>query len=74
MVKMAWDVLDVEFIAVAPVALEADPCSKQWIRFSAQVTVSSCRPSIETQRKEHALRLAARTWQKGGQLYMPFLW
>ena len=74
MVKMAWDLLDVEFIAVAPVALEADPCSKQWIRSCAQLTVSCCSPSIETQMQGHALRLAARTWQKGDQLYMPFLW
>ena len=74
MVKMAWDLLDVKFIAETPVPLEGDPCSKQWIRSCAQVTVNSCRPSIETQREEHALRLAARTWQKGGQFYTPFLW
>ena len=72
--KMAWDLLDVVFIAETPVALEGDSCSKQWIRSCAQVAVSYCRPSIETQMQEHALRLAARTWQKGGQFYMPFLW
>ena len=45
-VKIAWDLLDVEFIAVAPVVLPWDPSSRHFIVSSSSRTVVSFRPVI----------------------------
>ena len=45
-VKIAWDLLDVEFIAVAPVVLPWDPSSRHFIVSSSSRTVVSLRPVI----------------------------
>ena len=45
-VKIACDLLDRLFIAVAPVALDADPCSRHLIMSSPHFTITSCKPAI----------------------------
>lgn len=46
MVNIAWERLDLLFMAVAPVALEAEPCSKQRTMSNPDVTATSCKPAI----------------------------
>ena len=70
--KMPWDLLDVVSFAVSPVALEGDPCSKQWIRSCAQVMVSSCRPSIETKKRRGCAQISSTYLAKRGPVLYAF--
>ena len=70
--KMAWDLLDVVFIAETPVALEGDSCSKQWIRSCAQVMVSSCRPSIQTKKRRGCAQISSTYLAKRGPVLYAF--
>ena len=72
MVKIALDLLDVVFFAVAQVALEGDPCSKQWIRSCAQVMVSSCRPSIDTKKRRACAQISSTYLAKSGPVLYAF--
>ena len=50
-VNMAWERLDLLFMAVAPVALDADPCSKHLTISAPHVTTTSCKPAIYEKKK-----------------------
>ena len=61
-VNMAWERLDLLFMAVAPVALDADPCSKHLTISAPHVTTTSCKPAIYEKKKSLGHKKASTLW------------
>ena len=61
-VNMAWERLDLLFMAVAPVALDADPCSKHLTISAPHVTTTSCKPAIYDKKKSLSYKKASTLW------------